>query len=163
MNDLIKKTFEELEVKALHPLRWMVFVRTLPLEQKTESGKLWLPPSCTDMYPSMYVELPHLRIVRAIVLAAGPKAYAANPGDTILFKRLHFAYWKKMADGTYVGWLDYNDVIGFDAEDPHESQDHDRDVPGEAAADREAATDGAEDLRGEARSDCGEAVRDSAG
>lgn len=162
MNDLIEKTFVELGVKALHPLRWMVFVRTLPFEQKTESGKLWLPPSCTDMYPSMHTELPHLRIVKAVVLAAGPKAYAANPGDTLVFKRLHFAYWKKMADGTYVGWLDYNDVIGF-SEDPHESQDQDHVVPGEASADREAATDGIEDLRGETGEDCGEAVRDSAG
>jgi len=126
--ELIDLTMKELECKALHPLRWMVFVRTCPLEQKTESGKLWLPPSMTQMYPSMHVELPHLRLVRAVILAAGPKAYAAKPGDTVLFKRLHFAYWKKLTDGTYVGWLDYNDLIGF-AEDPHEPEDEDHAVP----------------------------------
>lgn len=129
--ELIERTMQELEVKALHPLRWMVFVRTCPLEQKTESGLLWLPPSASTMYPSMTTELPHLRVVRAVVLAAGPKAYSAKRGDMVLFKRLHFAYWKKMADGTYVGWIDYNDLIGF-AEDRHESEDEDRDVPSQA-------------------------------
>ena len=131
MSDLIRRTMEELECKALHPLRWMVFVRTLPLEQKTYSGKLWLPPSATDMYPSMHVELPHKRMVHAVVLAAGPKAPYVKPGDTVMFQRLHFAWWKKMQDGTFVGWIDYNQLAGF-VEDTDESQDADRPVPGQA-------------------------------
>ena len=148
MSDLIERTFEELEVKALRPLRWMVFLRTEALPQKTETGKLWLPPSATDMYPSMHVELPHLRLLRGIVLAAGPTAYAVKPGDTILFKRLHFAYWKKMADGTFVGWIDYNQLIGI-AEDPHEHQDSDSVVSSTPRSDR------VEGVQGEAGADHG--------
>jgi len=144
--ELIERTMSELECKALHPLRWMVFVRTCPLPVKTDSGLLWLPPSQTQMYPSLKVEMPHERILKGVVLAAGPKAPAAKPGDMVLFKRLHFAYWKKMADGTYVGWIDYNQLIGF-PEDDHGSVNTNRAVPRE-----DPCRD--EEVRGSAGHDC---------
>lgn len=119
--ELIKATFAEIGIKGIRVPRWLILVRTEPLEQKTPGG-LWLPPKLTNFYG----ELPHLRPLVGLVLAAGPKAYV-KVGDRVAFQRLHFQRWCQMQDGTFVGWIDYNQLHGF-AEDDHVNDSH---SPGE--------------------------------
>lgn len=115
----IAETLAELGAKALRPLRWYLMVRTEPVEERTAGG-LWLPPKLA----SFYGPLPHRQILEGLVLAAGPDA-ALNQGDRVAFQRLHFSRWCQMADQTYVGWVDSNQLLGIVEEerDEHPEQD----------------------------------------
>ena len=126
LSELIAKTMEELGVKAIRPMNWLVVVRTEPIPEKTEGG-IWLPQVATAFYASWHVEMPHMRVVRSRVIAAGPKAHGLKPGDRVAFKRLHFARWMKMSDGTMVGWVDFNQLVGHveDEYDPYEIDEGD--------------------------------------
>lgn len=112
--DMVEKTWEELGFK-LRALGYKTIVRTLPHLRKTPGGVLWLPPKLQGFHG----ELPHLVEVRAVVLSAGPLGLAKNMevGSIIMFKRLHFGFWYRvgdLVDQEYVGWVDANDVIGYD-------------------------------------------------
>lgn len=110
--DIVKKTFEEMGIPGFRPLRSVVLVRANPVPKKT--GSIYLPEKLT----SFFGELPHMQPITATVLAAGPKA-SLKPGETIAFLRLHFSWWMKLEDGSYVGWLlDEANIIGYADLDP---------------------------------------------
>lgn len=107
---IVERTWKELgyEIEATG---WKVWVRTMPHPRKV--GSIWLPPKAA----SFHGELPHLRTVFAIVLSAGPRGGARElrPGDIVAFKRLEFAWWKKLeptstdeygSDEEFVGYID---------------------------------------------------------
>lgn len=111
---VVERTWKELgyEIEATG---WKVWVRTRPHPRKI--GSLWLPPKAG----SFHGELPHLRTVFATVLSAGPlgAALELEPGDIVAFKRLEFAWWKKLAptqtdeygsDEEFVGYIDANHI-----------------------------------------------------
>ena len=102
---LIADSWNELGYK-IRPLRRVVWVRTQPHEQKI--GLIWKPPK----FASFHGELPHQVTTKAIVLSTGPRA-TVKPGEKVCFTRLFFAYWKKMEDGTYVGWVDETQLSGY--------------------------------------------------
>jgi hypothetical protein len=105
---LVEETWTELGYK-IRPLRWMVFVRTDPFVGKIGS----IHVQGKDNY--FYGALANSRLVTAVVLAAGKAGLAQylNSGDRICFQRLYFTWYKKMEDGTLIGWVDANQVTGF--------------------------------------------------
>jgi hypothetical protein len=84
----------------------MVFVRTLPLEEKV--GSLYLPTKMTKFHG----ELPHMKTIRAVVLSVGPKG-TVKPGEQVCFTRMQFAWWKKLEDGCMIGWIDEAQLSGY--------------------------------------------------
>jgi len=113
--DVIERTWKELGY-SIEATGYRVWVRTLPHPRKI--GSLWLPPKAA----SFHGELPHLRTVYAVVLSAGPRGPAAElrPGDIVGFKRLEFAWWKKLeptqtdeygGDEEFVGYIDSNHIV----------------------------------------------------
>lgn len=112
--ELVERTWSELGY-SIRPLRWMVFVRTDPFEGKI--GSIHLPGR--DNY--FYGDLGNARIAIATVLSAGKAGLAGSlePGDHVCFQRLYFAWYKRMEDGTFVGWIDANQITGyFDGDSP---------------------------------------------
>jgi len=109
---LVQRTWDELGEKYRARGYW-VWVRTEAHREKI--GQIWLPPRLS----SFHGELPHLVNVMATVLSAGSTGAAKEfkPGDRIWFTRLYFGYHKKMEDGTFVGWLDANQISGFAGEE----------------------------------------------
>jgi len=113
--DLIERTWAELGVKGIRPLRRTLFVRTVPPATMTMSGRLWLPPKQIGFYGV----LPHLRIVKGTVLAAG-KDCSSKPGDYVCFQRLHFARWEPVQErDAYVGWIDESQLVGSVLDEEH--------------------------------------------
>lgn len=112
MTEFVQETWEKLG-KRIRPLRRTVFVRTLPFEDKI--GSLYLPPKLTGFYG----ELPHLRLIEAVVLSVGPDAAkrGITVGMKVVFKRLHFAMYATFSDLDRVGWLDVNEIVGTPAEE----------------------------------------------
>ena len=108
MLELVEKTWEDLG-NRIDARGYWTWVRTDPHREKI--GSIWLPPKLA----SFHGELPHLVNVIATVLTSGPEGLAAefSPGDRVFFKRLYFGYWRKMEDGTFVGWIDANQIDGF--------------------------------------------------
>ena len=102
---LVEATWDEIGCR-IRPLRKMVFVRTLPLEEKV--GSLYLPVKMTKFHG----ELPHMKTIRGVVLAVGPKA-TVKSGEQVCFTRLQFAWWKKLNNGCMVGWIDENQLTGY--------------------------------------------------
>ena len=110
---LVQRTFDELGFKIRSRGYW-VWVRTETYKEKI--GSIWLPPRLS----SFHGELPHLINIGATVLSSGTTGAAKQfkAGDRIWFTRLYFGYQWKMEDGTFVGWIDANQVSGFaDEED----------------------------------------------
>lgn len=106
----IQQTWDELGFRV-RPLKFKVFVRTEPLFVRDESG-LFLPPSRTNLYGD---RMAHQVLVRALVCAVGPVArdhWKFEEGQRIVFKRLHFAWLRKMDDGTYFGYIDAAEILG---------------------------------------------------
>lgn len=108
--ELKRFTFDEVGLKWVKPLRNMVFIRTDPPELMTEGG-LYLPDSVSKMYSSPA----HLRILKATVMSAGPQA-KAQVGQRVCLQRLYFAYYKKLINGGYFGWVEDSQIIGSIAE-----------------------------------------------
>jgi hypothetical protein len=109
--ELVAETFAEMGIVGFKPWRDLVFVRTKPMPQKT--GSIYLP----NKLASFYGELPNMQLVTAIVVAVGPKT-TLLVGDHIVFLRLNFAYWRRMEDGTYFGWIQEPNVYGWVELDP---------------------------------------------
>lgn len=99
--------FSELGIKDIRPLRRTVILRMLPPEQKSHGG-VWLPPVQVDPYGGPA----HLRLLHGQVLAVGPEC-ESKIGDVVIFRRLEFAWWKMLDDGTRVGWIDESQVLGY--------------------------------------------------
>lgn len=103
--DTVEKTWTEVGWK-IRPLSRKVFLKTLPLE--TKIGSILLPPKLT----SFHGELPHMKTIFAVVMAAGPEA-TVKPGEQVCFTRLKFAWLRKLEDGCMFGWIDENDITGY--------------------------------------------------
>ena len=103
---LIDDTWKELGYK-IRPLKRKIVVRTLPQDFQ-RIGSLWKPAK----YASFHGELPHQVTTEAYVLYCGPST-TVKPGEKVCFTRLYFAWHKKMADGTYVGWVDESQLSGY--------------------------------------------------
>lgn len=97
---------KQLGIKSLRALGRTVFVVTLPPEQKTDSGMLFLPPTQVNFDDGPA----HLRNVQAEVVAAGPKC-CVKPGDRVTFQRLNFAWLNKLPDNCRFGWIDEAQVL----------------------------------------------------
>lgn len=111
----VKQTWDELEF-TVRPVRYWVFVRTEHLPQKTYNGTLWLPPKLTNFFG----ELPHLQVIKGVVCSVGPQAaenLGLKSGERVVFKRLEFAWYKRMQDGTYFGWINGNHIYGYVEDD----------------------------------------------
>lgn len=107
----VEQTWKELEFK-IRPTRYWVFVRTEHLPQRTRSGRIWLPPKLVNFFG----ELPHMQNIKGVVCSVGPIAsekFGLKVGERVLFKRLEFAWYKKMQDGTYFGWINCNHIHGY--------------------------------------------------
>lgn len=77
-------------------------------------GSLFLPMKATTFYG----DLPHLVMVRATVLSAGPKAQGLNPGDRVTFPRTYFIRWRELEPDVMIGWVSHSQVAGtFTLED----------------------------------------------
>jgi hypothetical protein len=72
-------------------------------------GSLFLPMKATTFYG----ELPHLVMVRATVLSAGPKVQGLNPGDRVTFPRTYFIRWRELEPDVMLGWVDRSQISGF--------------------------------------------------
>lgn len=106
----VAETWAELGFK-IKPMSYWVFVRTDPVERRR--GLIWLPDKVADFWGG---GLGHQRIVTAVVCAVGPTVspnHGFVVGDQVAFKRLHFVHYRKMEDGTYFGWINANEVVGF--------------------------------------------------
>lgn len=106
--DQVTEVFDKLGVRGVRPLRRTLIVRTNPLPQKTESGLIWLPSRSTSFYGG----LPHMVLITALVLAAGPKC-TVKVGETVIFQRLHFTRWVPYTTDTFVGWIDESQLVGY--------------------------------------------------
>lgn len=102
-------------------IRYMLFVRTEPLPQRTASGRIWLPNRLTNFFN----DLPNKVYTRAVVCSAGPTAtskWGIRESDRIFFRRQDFAWYRKMADNTYFGWVEAPHVLGYPYDDDPEAE-----------------------------------------
>jgi hypothetical protein len=126
--ELIEKTWEEVGWRV-RPLRRQVFCRTETRPWK-HKGLVWLPPNQTMIFSKDTSKLDVEIFAR--VLSVGPKVRSIKVGDLIWFSRLYFAWWKRLYDLNYVGYLDEMNVFGLSEEDeveldiPHASSENQR-------------------------------------
>lgn len=111
MAQIVDDTIKELNY-TIEPLNRLVFVRTDKVSDRTASGLIVLPPKIVNFFGV----LPHMRIVTAAVIFAGPEA-TLRVGERICFKRLHFARYLMFEDETFFGWIDETQVLGYAADD----------------------------------------------
>ena len=97
-----------MKVRSLHR---KLYVRTYPYKDKI--GLIWLPAAQIGFYKGMA----HQRLVKATVCSVGSEVVEAEPGDTILFTRLFFIKHLSIDDGTFTGWIDEVNMIGYAPED----------------------------------------------
>lgn len=111
---LVDATWEELGF-TLRPVGERVFVRTdLP---RRKIGSLWLPPEMWGMYGK---RLGSKETVTATILACGPlvkDAETLQPGEKVCFFRLPFGWTYKLKDGSFVGWIDADEIVGLTTEE----------------------------------------------
>lgn len=110
----VDATWNECEFKA-HPLRNLVFLRTDLRPEKI--GSIYIPPA----QRANYAGLAHTVLMTGTVLSVGPKVRDLKRGDRIAFPRLHLGWWKRMEDGTLVGWVDADTVCGYVTDDTAEN------------------------------------------
>lgn len=91
------------------PLGKRVVVQTQPFQQKTQSGLVWLAPSATSMFSGPM----HLRRLVGLVMEVGPQVKKVKVGEAVLFVRRDFAHLAKYQDGTYCGFVDEAQILGF--------------------------------------------------
>ena len=107
----VEETWKDIGMKV-RPMRRKLYVRTH--SYKDRIGLIWLPPS---NHSSFYSGMAHQRLVKATVCSVGPGVAEAQPGDTILFTRLFFIKHLAIDDGTFTGWIDEVNMIGYAPED----------------------------------------------
>lgn len=122
--DEVGEVLDAISVKSIRPFGRTLFVKTLPVEAKSPGGLIILPQNTRGFYDGPA----HLRVLRGLVLAAGPKCVDAAVGETIIFHRMHFARWVELdppdhSGGTnlweregrsFVGWIDELNIAGID-------------------------------------------------
>lgn len=103
----IADTWTEIGQRA-RPLRNVVFVRTELIPEKV--GMIYIPPNQRGNYS----QLPHVVMMRAVVLATGPDCKYLKVGDRVAFMRLFFARWHAMEDKTLTGYLPEDNIWAYD-------------------------------------------------
>lgn len=104
---LVDATWAEIGHKV-RPIQNKVYVRTDVPPQKI--GMVYMP---AEMWGQYGQRLGSKVFVTATVLATGPAVKdAPDIGTKVVFSRLMFGWSYKMADGTHVGWIDANEIIG---------------------------------------------------
>ena len=107
-SEVIEATWAEMGQK-LRAVGTRVFVRTeKPPEKK---GLIWLPPEYGDTFGRrLGGQVP----VTGTVLSVGHRVPQGilEEGERVFFFRLPFGWTHKMTDGTFVGWIDYTEIIG---------------------------------------------------
>lgn len=78
-------------------------------EEKSRGGRIWLPPSAAGVYGGP----PHLKKLKATVLAAGADCKHVKPGDVVVVVRQFFARWVRLENGQFVGHCDETQIVGF--------------------------------------------------
>jgi len=116
--DIIEQTWKDMGFK-LRGFGYQTWVRCDRHHRKAPSGLLWLPPKAQGFLGV----LPHMVTIEATVIASGPVGVAKQfkPGDRVMFKRLHFGTWCKLAQTdresqfgeTHIGFIDANQILGF--------------------------------------------------
>jgi hypothetical protein len=109
LETIVEDTWDEIghKIKATGFKLW---VRTLPHPRKV--GRVWLPPNRGRFYG----ELPHLKLVFAVVLSVGPHArsqHELQPGTIVGFKRLNFAWWRKLEGANEDEWGSDDQFVGY--------------------------------------------------
>ena len=108
-DQFISDTWKECGVRAVRPLRNMVFVRTEPHPEYI--GSIFIPPSLRTVYG----RFPHKIMLNALVIGTGPKCQYVKVGDRVAFSRLFFARWQQVEDRTLVGWaIEDNLAVALD-------------------------------------------------
>lgn len=105
---LVAATWEELQ-ETIRPVGTRVFIRTeKPPEKK---GAIWLPP---EYWSTFGRKLGGQVPVTGTVLSIGRRVPVdlLSEGERVFFFRLPFGWTHKMTDGTFVGWIDYKEIIG---------------------------------------------------
>lgn len=110
---IVEDTWAELGFR-IRPMKGTLIIRTEPHTTKTAGG-IWLSPK----YEGFYGDLPHLRVLKARVLAVGPDVKDVKVGDRIALQRLHFARYAGVNEPEcFVGWVqNYKDIYGHVEED----------------------------------------------
>lgn len=103
---IAEQTWKELglEVKAIGK---RLIVRTESLPEKL--GEIYLPAEYTETFGRrLGAKVP----ITAVVLSKGSRVSdAISVGDRLLFPRLVFGWTYKMADKTFVGWVEESEVL----------------------------------------------------
>jgi len=107
----VDETWKDIGMKV-KPLRRKLYVRTCPYKDKI--GLIWLPGG---NHSGFYSGMAHQRLVKATVCSVGGEVAEVEPGDTILFTRLFFIKHLSIDDGTFTGWIDEVNMIGYAPED----------------------------------------------
>lgn len=109
---LVDATWAELGFK-IEPVGKRVFVRTDAPPKKI--GLIYIPPEMWGMYGK---RLGSQETVTATVLANGPRVKEkVELGAKVCFFRLPFGWTYKLADGTFVGWIDSDEIVGVTEQD----------------------------------------------
>lgn len=108
---IAEQTWKELgvEIKAIGK---RMIVRTEALPEKV--GDIYLPAEYSETFGRrLGAKVP----ITAIVLSKGSRVSAAvEVGDRLLFPRLVFGWTHKMADKTFVGWVEESEVLAHAGE-----------------------------------------------
>lgn len=107
MSNVIEETWEKIGFR-MRPMRRLIAVRTHPFASSV--GGILIPESLTTMWGGI---LGNQKIVVATALSVGPDCVEAEPGQILMFLRLFFINHTKLDDGTYVGWVDEQNLIGY--------------------------------------------------
>lgn len=103
---LVDATWQELGFK-LKPVGNRIFVRTDMAPKKI--GAIYMPPEMWGMYGR---RLGSQVFVTATVLSNGSRVkQPLEAGTRVVFSRLPFGWTYKLDDGTFVGWVDADEVV----------------------------------------------------
>lgn len=103
---LVEATWAELGFKV-KPIGKRIFVRTDTAPKKI--GSIYMPPEAWGMYGR---RLGSQVFITATILSIGPRVQTdIAVGQKLIFNRLPFGWTFKMADGTFVGWVDVDEVF----------------------------------------------------
>jgi co-chaperonin GroES (HSP10) len=105
------REFRELrpDGSAIRPLGRRVVIRLMPMEQKTQTGLLWLAPSATGFYSGPM----HLRKLKGLVMAVGPEVKHVKVGEVVVFLRRDFGWWVKNGSTPVAGHVDETQLLGY--------------------------------------------------
>ena len=105
--DVILAMVDEEVGRKYQPLRSQVIVRTDPLQRVTAGGLV-----LTARETNFYAGMGHAKILKATVVAVGDHS-SLKRGERVCFQRLYFARLVELKDGTFVGSIDENELVGY--------------------------------------------------